>query len=75
MGMEMMKVLDPLVYFNRSVWGSFLYLYSFVTFDAAAWHVTTVSDAELIKKLHGSLNNRVLVICELFIMMTTDNGF
>jgi hypothetical protein len=43
MGMEMMKALDPLVYFNSSVWESFLYLYSFVIFDAAAWHVATVT--------------------------------
>lgn len=43
MGMEMMQVLDPLVYFNSSAWGSFLYLYSSVKFDAAAWHVTTVT--------------------------------
>lgn len=46
-----------------------------MTFDAAAWHATTVSDAELIKKLYGNLNNRVLVTCEIFIMMTTDSGF
>jgi len=43
MGMEMMQVLDPFVYFNNSMWGSFLCLYSFVKFDAAAWHVTTVT--------------------------------
>jgi hypothetical protein len=43
MGMEMMQVLDPLVYFNSSAWGSFLYLYSFVKFDDVAWHVNTVT--------------------------------
>jgi hypothetical protein len=44
MGIEMMQVMDPLVHFKSSAWGSFfLYLYCSVKFDAAAWHVTTVT--------------------------------
>jgi hypothetical protein len=37
----------------------------------AAWHMNTVSVAKLIKKLHGSLNNRILAIFKI-LMMTTD---
>jgi hypothetical protein len=51
MRMEMMQVLDPLVYFNSLARGSFLYSHSFVKSDAAAWHVTSYSDAKLIKKV------------------------